>query len=280
MTRLKARICGSGTKHAVAVVALAAAAGWAVPPATIERRAPGQEEEFRWRGRLAAGKAIEIKDVNGDVRAEAAAGDEVEVVATKRARKSDPGEVKIEVVEHAGGVTICAVYPSKKGRRPNECRPGEGGRMNVEDNDVHVEFTVRVPREVRFTGRTVNGSIEAKSLGADVEAYSVNGSVAISTAGAAQAETVNGSIRASLGSASGSEPLEFRTVNGGIRLELPAEVGAQVRAETLNGDISTDFPLEVEGRFNRNRLSGTIGGGGRELRLTTVNGSIQLRRAS
>ena len=61
-----------------------------------------------------------------------------------------PAEVKIEVVEHAGGVTICAVYPSSGA--PNECKPGKGGRMNVRDNDVNVEFKVSVPAGVRFVG--------------------------------------------------------------------------------------------------------------------------------
>ncbi|MGH7672909.1 MAG: hypothetical protein ACREMC_08415, partial [Gemmatimonadales bacterium] len=69
------------------------------------------QEDFRWHGRLAPGKTIEVKGVNGDVRAVAATGPEVDVTAAKRARRSDPDEVKIEVVEHEGGVTICAVYP-------------------------------------------------------------------------------------------------------------------------------------------------------------------------
>ena len=34
-----------------------------------------------------------------------------EVTATKTGRKSNPAEVEIRVVEHAEGVTICAVYP-------------------------------------------------------------------------------------------------------------------------------------------------------------------------
>ena len=83
--------------------------------------------DFRWKGKIAAGKEIEIKGVNGDVRAVAGSGSETEVTATKHAKRSDPDEVKIDVVEHEGGVTICAVYPSD-GRRTNECRPGEGGR--------------------------------------------------------------------------------------------------------------------------------------------------------
>jgi DUF4097 and DUF4098 domain-containing protein YvlB len=238
-------------------------------------------DEFRWSGRLAAGKTIEIKGINGDVHAEASSGNEVEVTAIKTARRSDPKEVEIRVVEHSGGVTICAVYPSADASRPNTCAPDEGGNMNVNNNDVDVAFKVRVPQGVRFSGRTVNGGIETGALGGDVDAKTVNGSISVSAAGIARAKTVNGSITASLGRADWSGPLEFKTVNGAITIDLPSDTSAEVKAETLNGDISTDFPMTIMGRVSRRHLSGTIGsGGGRELSLKTVNGSIRLRRAS
>jgi hypothetical protein len=47
----------------------------------------------------------------------------------------------------------------------------------------------------------------------------------------------------------------------------------------VNGDIVTDFPLTVTGRMSRRGLHGTIGTGGRELGLYTVNGTIRLRKA-
>ena len=119
------------------------------------------QEDFHWTGKVAAGAAVEIKGVNGGIVATGAAGGDVEVTAVKKGRKSDPTEVKVEVVEHAGGVTICAVYPSTGA--PNECKPGEGGRMSVRDNDVNVEFKVTVPAGVRFIGRTVNGGIAASA---------------------------------------------------------------------------------------------------------------------
>ncbi len=237
------------------------------------------QNEFRWSGQVASGRTIEIKGVNGDVRAEASSGGEVEVVATKSARRSDPAGIRVQVVEHAGGVTICAVYPSKDTGRPNECQPGGGGRMNVQNNDVQVNFTVRVPAGVRFNGRTVNGGVDAEALGSDVEAHTVNGSINISTNGYAQAHTVNGGINASLGRANWTGALEFETVNGGITLILPAETSTELRAETVNGDITTDFPLSVQGRFSRRSISGTIGGGGRELNLKTVNGGLRIQRA-
>ena len=234
-------------------------------------------EDFHWQGVVAPGGAIEIKGVNGGIDATGSAGSgPVEVTALKKARRSNPAEVEIKVVEHAGGVTICAVYPSHEGRA-NECTPGPGGRMQVRDNDVNVEFHVKVPAGVRFVGRTVNGGIDATGLPADAEAYTVNGGVTIKAGGTIRAETVNGGVDASFGRADWAGEIRLKTVNGGINLALPADASAELRAQTVNGDIQTDFPITVQGRFSKRRLSGTIGAGGRQLALETVNGGIEVR---
>jgi hypothetical protein len=240
-----------------------------------------QGSEFRWREPLAAGRTIEIRGINGNVSAEPATGGEVEVEAVKRARRSDPDEVRIEVVRHAEGVLICAVYPNPGGE-PNTCEVSSQNRgTHVHDNDTTVNFTVRVPAGVNFNGRTVNGGVRARDLGADVDAKSVNGDVSVSTTGLARAQTVNGSITAVLGRADWPAGIDFKTVNGSIDLTLPASLSARVEAKTLNGEITSDFPLTVTGSFSRRRLSGTIGGGGdRLLNLETVNGSVQIRRAN
>ncbi|HEX6939009.1 MAG TPA: DUF4097 family beta strand repeat-containing protein [Longimicrobiales bacterium] len=240
----------------------------------------GAAQDFTWRGRLDAGATLEVKGVNGDIQAVAAEGDEVVVDAVKHGRRSDPDQVEIVVVEHGGGVTICAVYPTHPGDRPNECAPGGGGRLNARENDVRVDFTVRVPAGVRLAARTVNGEIEATRLGGDVVATTVNGDVEVSTTGLVEAQTVNGSIDASLARADWTDELEFKTVNGSITVALPADVDADVHASTVNGDITTDFPLRVEGRVTNRRLRGRIGNGGRELTLGTVNGSIRIRKST
>src|SRR5262249_13343428 len=159
----------------------------------------------------------------------------------KRGRRSDPSEVEIKVLEHAGGVTICAVYPSPANSRPNECAPGGGGHMSTRNNDVEVTFEVRVPKGVGFVGRTVNGGVDAVDLPGDAEAYTVNGGVRVEAGGEARAETVNGSIRAVMGRAEGSSALSLKTVNGSITVELPSSTNADLHAETVNGSIETDF---------------------------------------
>jgi len=234
--------------------------------------------DFTWHGRLAPGQSVEIKGINGAIHAERATGNEVSVEAIKSGRHSDPNSVSIQAVPHSDGVTVCAVYPTSDWGHPNECQPGSGGRMNVSNNDVKVEFTVRVPAGVQFIGRAVNGEVEAASLAGDVEAHTVNGRIRISTTGWAEGKTVNGSIIARLGQAAGTKPLEFHTVNGAIDVEMPSNINANVNASTVNGRISTDFPLMIRGKFSGRQISGSIGQGGPELSLKTVNGSIDLHR--
>jgi hypothetical protein len=226
-------------------------------------------DTFHWTGHVPAGQFLEVRGINGSIHAQPASGESIEVIASKSGRVFDPGEIEVKVVQRDGGVTICAVYPSASGS--SQCE--NGGGVN---NDVSVDFTVRVPSGVRFVARTVNGLVEATSLQADTEAHTVNGDVLVSTAGTAQAETVNGSIVASVGRIDSAQ--KFSTVNGGITLAVPRCASARVHASTINGAIRTEFALPVRGQFPARRMDGAIGGGGPELRIATVNGSIRLKR--
>ena len=233
-----------------------------------------QGSSWSWHGVVPQGKSIEIRGVNGDVIADGnASGNEVEVTATKRARRSDPDEVRIEVVQSDAGTTICAVYPGDN----NRCEAG-GGRMNTHNNDTEVSFTVHVPRGVGFDGNTVNGDVEANGLTGDVEVNTVNGSARLETSGGdASASSVNGGVTAVV-HALGQRGMRFHSVNGSVNVTLPANVTADVDAKTVNGSIDTDFPISVTGRMSPRHLAGTIGQGGRRLELETVNGSIRLRK--
>ncbi|HEV2150627.1 MAG TPA: DUF4097 family beta strand repeat-containing protein [Longimicrobiaceae bacterium] len=238
-------------------------------------------QDFRWSGVIPAGQRVEVKGINGAIRAEPSSGREVEVTAVRRAgRRGDVEDVRIETVPHDGGVTICAIYPTPRGQRENRCTPGENWQASNDNNDVSVDFVVRVPRGVHFLGRTVNGAVEAERMPANAFVSTVNGAVRVSAVGVVEASTVNGDIDAATGTANPGRDLEFRTVNGNITLRVPADFRAQVRAKLLNGNVSSDFPITVtRGRFVGAGASGEIGSGGRRLDLETVNGSIRIRRA-
>lgn len=234
-----------------ALVALAVAA--ASHPASVA----GQTDEMFWRGSVEPDDAVEIFGVNGQIRAVPSDDDQVHVEATLRGRRSAPETVRVKVLEHEGGVTVCAVYPTPEGaRRENDCRPG-GGSRHVEDNDVEVDFVVRMPAGVHLWAHTVNGEVDIEGLRGDAEGTTVNGDVSIETTGFVHAAT---------------------TVNGGILVEVPEGLHAEFRASTVNGTIESDFPILLSGRVGPREMRGTIGDGGRELKVSTVNGDIRIRR--
>ncbi len=236
------------------------------------------QTDFNWNGQLAPGQSIEIKGINGEIRAVAGGGSDIVVTAVKSARLSNPAGVRIDAVSHAGGVTVCAIYPSPNGEPANECEAGGAGRSNTRDNDTVVDFTVRVPAGINFIGRTINGSVDADGLQGAVESYTVNGSIKVSTTGSVRANTVNGSIDAAMGRVDSSSNTVFKTVNGEITLRLPASANADVHLASVNGRIRSDFPLTVTGLLEPGprRLDGTLGNGGQKLDASTVNGSVSL----
>jgi hypothetical protein len=247
---------------------------WLVP---VEPAAA--QSAFQWHGSLAPGQTIEIKNLNGAIRAVPSTSGEITVIASKKARRSNPDEVRLDVVSHGQGITICAVYPAPPGEEPNRCEAGTGGRSSTRDNDTTVDFDVQVPAGVAFVGRTVNGKISGQSLQGDAEAHTVNGSVQLSTTGLAVANTVNGSVDVTMGRTDWPNGATFKTVNGAITVTLPGSVSANVRADVASGNITSDFPISIGSGTSPRSLRGTIGGGGRDLTLSTVNGSIRLLRA-
>ncbi len=217
------------------------------------------QEETRWHGWVPSGQVVEVNNVRGNVRAEPATGDEIEVIAIKRGI-SDPAQVRIDVVETKGGITICAVYPDADPSHPFDCRPSHGGGFrlaetsdsttrirwdnggggDVKVNDLRVDFVVRLPKRLRFIGRTVDGDVSAHMLEQDVEAHSVLGDVCV---------------------------------------DLGITPGAEVRAESVKGLVSSDFPLSVKSNSGHGMLAfGRVGHSHRTLRLKTDAGDIHLER--
>lgn len=235
-------------------------------------------ETFQWSGTIQSGDVVTIRGINGEIVATAAGGGELTIEAVKSGRRSQPETVRIEVIEDAQGVLVCAVYPDAGGEEPNRCGRGNDYEMNVDKNDVRVDFQVGVPAGVRLDAGTVNGDVEATGLTGKVKATTVNGSIEVETRATASATTVNGSIDAAVGTSAWDGPLSFKTVNGGITLSVPGGTAADVVMETLNGAIESDFPFTIQGRmgFPHRRLKGAIGGGGERLEIETVNGSIRL----
>ena len=240
--------------------------------------AVADDNQFHWTGKLAPDQIVEIKDISGAIEATGVDGDTIEVTAAKTGEDADL--VKINVVQSSSGVTICAVWPNDEGSN-GSCEQGHGDHHDIRGN-VHakVDFRVRVPRNLRFDASNVNGEVRAEGMGRFTRATSVNGSVRVSTTDLAEASSVNGSVEVRMGKNDWDGKLKFSSVNGSIEVEMPSNLNTEVRFSSVNGRFESDFPLTVQGTMGRGRVEGTIGNGGRELELKTVNGSVRLRKAS
>ena len=236
---------------------------------------PAAAQEFRWTGQVAGSDWLRVHNVNGDIEVVPTSGSTIEVVAEKTARRGDVDDVRIEVVEHSDGVTICAIYPSRRSGETQECAGERFERVQARRSNVEVRFTVRAPRSTWFDGATVNGDVDVQGPLARVEATTVNGDVTLEADGEAKGTTVNGSIRARIAATQLTGPVELETVNGSIELDINDGINADVEASWLSGSLDSEFPLRVRGRIGRS-ASGQLGDGGPTISLNTVNGSIEI----
>jgi hypothetical protein len=226
-----------------------------------------------------------VRNLNGSVRVERATGARLEVTAVKRWRRGNPEDVRVEVTRVGSGegdVLVCAIWRDvtedcdERGYRTSDNR--RRNRWDRDDNDVSLEITVRVPEGVKMDVSSINGGLEIGGATSVVEAHTVNGGIdAQSSGGPVNASTVNGDINVRMGT-TGSGNLDFSTTNGSITVTVPDGLNADVSMRTVNGSVGSDFPMTVNGRINPRRIAATIGRGGMRLDLSTVNGSIDLRR--
>jgi hypothetical protein len=239
---------------------------------------------------------MHVFNINGSVDFAPSSDNMVHLVAEKRSNGREMDDIHFEVVQVGGNVTICAIWNDN-----SRCEDGgvEQIRRNDrnEQNHSNVKFTVRVPRGVRVGAHSVNGAVAVRDVGAEVRATTVNGGVTVRNAngpvrantvnggvdvntavGPVTAETVNGNVDARMVSLQGDDDMNFKTVNGSVSIYVPARFDANFRFDTVHGGIDSDFPMTLSGKWGPRHAAGTIGNGGRDIRASSVNGSIELRK--
>jgi hypothetical protein len=232
---------------------------------------------FEWKGEMQPGQILEVWNINGSIKAETAAGSEAEISVQIMGTKPDPRSVQIDVVPYSDGILACTIYKGLS--RPEHCLPGLEPSLSLNNSDIRVEYSLKVPAGVKLVAKTVNGRIAPTLPASEIVANAVNGQIAVTTRMPVTANLVNGTILASLEGETWTGARVLRTVNGSIDIEIPEMINAAVKAGTMWGFITTDFPIQVQRGFIGSSLNGSINGGGPKLEITTVNGSIHLRKA-
>ncbi len=271
-----------------------------------------RDRVFTLSERVSNGDDVRVFTANGAITVTEATGGTLEYRAEKE--RGDVDDIGFVVRRGSGGITICAIYDdddectdtgvNNRGRRWRNW--GERARANVTvqvprgtrvrvgsgNGDVSLAMAAAEARVASGNGRvrvsgvrgevtasSGNGRVTVEEVTGPVRASSGNGDVTIGTVeGPVSASSGNGDILVSMERITGSGDMEFSSGNGRVEVTLPASFEAEVDAHTGSGAITTDFPIKVTGRLTRSRLRGTIGEGGRRLRMSTGNGSMELRR--
>lgn len=226
---------------------------------------------------LAPGGSVSLDNVNGDVTIEVWESAEVRVYAVKRASSQELlDRLEVEIEASSKSVRIDTKYPNNRRNRDHE----DG------DHDDHgyrgssqVEYTLTIPRTAIVDGvDLVNGNLLIDGAEAGVDAEAVNGNIVVRNgSGSFDIETVNGNIEVYASRLGSEDEVNLESVNGKIDLYLAASSAAEIRAESLNGRLENDFGIAVhKGKYVGADFKGSVGGGGSEIDLETVNGAISV----
>ena len=134
----------------------------------------------------------------------------------------------------------------------------------------------------RIRYRSVSGDIEAWSTPAEVSASVVSGDMALQLGEVEEGEfkSVNGDLEVKLSLAAQAR-IKATTVNGGARLELPDNTDARFKLSTSAGGrivngLTDDKPVKAK-YGPSSKLSFETGAGKASVKVTTVNGRVEIR---
>jgi hypothetical protein len=246
------------------------------------------DDAFHWEDELPAGSTVHVRTTNGRVEVSPSHESAVRISGSKRWRTGREGDVQFMTTRSGNDVYVCAVWG--RGRCDERGYQSKGRSFSIlrifslfnrRGSDMTADIDVSLPPGVKIDAGTSNGSIEVDGASAGVVAHTVNGQVEVRDAsGAVSATTVNGNVSVQLDSLGDTDALHFETVNGSVKVHLPASLGGAVQLSTVNGSVTSDFPISISGSVNRHQIRGQIGSSTRPIVLRSVNGGVQLLKGN
>ena len=255
------------------------------------------EEREKVQRTLSGASTVDVNNVNGFIHVTGDSGNTVRLDAEKimRARDSEEmarakREVTLDINEKDG---IAQFYVNGPFRDHDHASSYHGFHENESRHyDVTYNLTIRVPRTLGLTLRTVNGEVLCADTSGKFEVNGVNGSITMNgIAGSGSVRTVNGPTTVSFRENPKAES-EFHSLNGKVEVTFQPDLSADMRVKTFNGAAYTDFESTALAStasaaqngnrwvYRKNQFSNLrVGKGGPELTFETLNGDIRIRKA-
>lgn len=256
------------------------AAAIAVVLATAARAADGETSTLKFSDPTKPG-ILKIRANLGDIRVRGADVAECTVKSDIQPEHGSPRKDGLRVLSASSTYALTEKNNIAVLEYGSDTHPGAGGSA---------AFDITVPRNTSVViQKNWGGDIAVKDLSGDIEVKSLNGEIHLDDVmGGALVETMNGEIKATVRELHDGKPLSFTSMNGEVKLQLPADGKANVKMRTQNGVILTDFDEQVlvtkvqtltrsTGTFNRRAPKVA------NAHVTNMNGSIsstELRAAA
>ena len=146
--------------------------------------------------------------------------------------------------------------------------------------------------------KTASGNIDAKNITGNADLACVSGDVtAENIRGAVEADTVSGSVK--LLGISDADVVKGKTMSGNtiyhgdisstgryaleahsgnVEITIPSGSAFDLTASTFSGTIKTEFEVMMSGKLSKKKISGSVNGGGADVKLKTFSGNIILKK--
>ena len=197
-------------------------------------------------------------------------------------------EGKDVIVDPAGGGS--GKHKDKEERKgPRRIDIANGFSMTEDNNVITIHgsgggsphLALQVPFQTNLEIKCTNcADTRISNIAGDIDVNTTNGGIRLTnTSGAVLAHSLNRGIVATFDKAP-PKPVSLSTLNGSLDITVPGDTKANLNLKTSNGRIYSDFDVRLAGGTLMQPgkgLSGTINGGGVEMRLNSFNGSIYLR---
>lgn len=227
---------------------------------------------------------VKVSTINGNIQIKAHTGKDVIVELDDSPPRTQPAPNGMkQILTGAGGVNVEEENNVVTIKSPH-------GNGSYVCSGAGEEFR---PHPFRQCGRSYGWKA---SVEGEINADTVNGSIFIVDAsGPVVAHSLNGRLTANMKHVPSGRPMSFSTMNGQIDLTLPADAKAELRINNQRGETYSDFEVQVSSSMKRTEsgrdrgpkyrldmertVTAQVNGGGPEIAMRSMNGTIYIRKA-
>jgi hypothetical protein len=233
--------------------------------------------------------SLKVQLVSGSIKVAGYDGKDVVINATPRGGEEEEESKAVENgmkrISSAGGFEVTAKEADNT------------VTVNTGNPNKTVDLDLKIPQDVKLKISTVNdGEISVENVRGELEVTNVNEKITLTNvSGSVVANTVNGDIVVTFFKLDPNAPMAFSTLNGDVKVTLPADTKANLKLKSDSGEILSDFDVVVDktpGKIEKistpgmykikkdDWVYGKINGGGAEMLMKNMHGDIVIKKAN